>query len=290
MHNTYAIIDIGSNTIVLVVYEVNDKEIHQIYYESIAAHLVGYIENNTMSAEGIRKAFETVSLHIDYCLRSHIENIYADITECGRNITNSQELIDTVKKAGAENVRLLSGREEAMCDYYGAQLDTNLESGLLIDIGGGSTEFVRFENKKVLDAVSIPLGCVRLSKMKYDPEISLTAIQEMRQSHPLITNTEEALGIGGTIRAAHAACADIMKTGRTFTMENLEELYAGLLDENPIYLDAVRRNVTPDRAPVFLPGLGMLVAAGRCFHIKTFKNSNYGVREGYLLHFVLKRV
>ena len=60
--------------------------------------------------------------------------------------------------------------------------------------------------------------------------------------------------------------------------------------EDPFWQKAAKENVTPDRLPVLVPGLGMLAAAAKSFGIQEFVSSEYGVREGFLLHFVLKRI
>ena len=291
MNKTIAIIDIGSNTIVLVVYAVKETSIEQIYYESNAAHLVHYVKDHHMSSDGIQAAKQVFISYVDYCNLHGIQEIYADITECGRNIDNVEELIQTANSCGIPNVRLLTGKEEAMCDFYGASLDSTLEDGLLIDIGGGSTELVRFTNKnKILEAISIPLGCVRLKELPADSNIPEIEISKLKQNNPLLTSTPLAIGVGGTIRACRQACAMLNKTDHSFTSNDLYDLYKGLKEEDPLYWNAVNNSVSSDRIPVLLPGLSMFIAISKAFEIEIFHNSNYGVREGFLLHYVLKRI
>ena len=146
MTKTTSIIDIGSNTIVLAIYSIENNTLKLMESISQAKHLVGYIENGRMRQEGIETAYETVREYMELLSLRNIEEVHADITECGRNISNQQELIHAVQKAGCKDVRILTGHEEAMSDYYGAAISSSLDSGLLIDIGGGSTEFVSFEN------------------------------------------------------------------------------------------------------------------------------------------------
>lgn len=286
-----AVIDIGSNTIVLVIYAVYEDSIKQIHYESNAVHLVQYIQNRHLRSEGIQAAKKIFANYVTYCQVQNVRDIYADITECGRNIDNVEELIQAAKQAGIPSVRLLTGKEEAMCDFYGASLDSNLEDGLLIDIGGGSTELVRFKNHThIEEACSVPVGCVRLKALPVDTPLPENTIRQLREEKPNLTSCMHAIGVGGTIRACRQACSKLHYTDRTFTVEDLKDLYNGLLDDNPKYWNAVQASVSIDRIPVLLPGLHMFVAIADAFDIQIFHNSDYGVREGFLLHFILKRV
>ncbi len=283
----YAVVDIGSNTMVLVIYQVDDTSIRQVFHISTATHLVDDIVNHHMQESGLTKARQTVLSYLCLCIQQKVDEVYADITECGRGIDNSQEFIDTIKQAGIENTILLSGEQEAVCDFYGSQLDKKKESGIIVDIGGGSTEFVRFENHQVIDAVSIPLGCVRLSHLPLDPNISKAEIEKVRVQHPDLTDSATAVGVGGTVRACKKICKNLYKQKGHFSAYQLERLYAALIEENPTALELVKKYVSKDRQDVFIPGLGMLVAASRSFHIQTFYNSDYGVREGFLIRHIL---
>jgi exopolyphosphatase/guanosine-5'-triphosphate,3'-diphosphate pyrophosphatase len=290
MTEHYGVIDVGSNTIVLLIYEVDGPEIRKIHYECTAAHLVQYVRRKHMSTQGIETAVRTVKEYQTWCRLHNVQEVHVDITACGRNIDNQKELVSRISRTGVSSVTVLSGQEEAMCDFYGMSLDRPIQEGLLIDIGGGSTEFTAFRGSQIIEAVSIPLGCVRLADEPYTPDHSLQAIAAMRKEHPLLTDTENAIGVGGTIRACQAICRSVYGETSAFTSEELERMYKGLVEDEPKFLEAMRLSVSPERQPVFIPGMGMLTAAARSFHIHRFYNSENGVREGFLLKYVLHRV
>ncbi len=283
----YAVIDTGSNTMVLVIYEVSDTTIRQIYHLSTATHLVDEIKNKHMQTSGIVKAFQTAKKYVDIAKQMDVAEIWGDITECGRGIDNGQELIQAIEDAGVTHTILLTGEQEAQCDFYGSRFDQPLHDGLLIDIGGGSTEFVRFTNGEMQDAVSIPLGCVRLSHLPLTPSSSMPEIERIRSTHPSLTNAKTAIGVGGTIRACKNMCKAMFDLNGPFTTNDLNQLYEALSNQDPLALHLLKIHVKKDRQEVFLPGLGMLVAAAQSFQIDTFYNSEYGVREGFLVQFVL---
>lgn len=290
MTTTASIIDIGSNTIVLAIYSIANHTLHLEESMSQAKHLVGFIENGKMKQEGIEAAYETVREYMDLLSLRKIENVYADITECGRNISNQEELIHAVQKAGCKNVKILTGHEEAMCDYYGAALSSSLSDGILIDIGGGSSEFVSFANKQATAAYSIPLGCVRLKSMPYTPATSQPYIEDMRRQYPAMKNCHEAIGIGGTIRYTTYAMQKLYGIGESFTIEQAKDFYKRLKEEETEARMALYSIADEDRASVIVPGLGMLLAAMESFDIKVIHKSECGVREGYLAHYILHLV
>lgn len=283
-----AVIDVGSNTIVLAVYSVQSGKLHLEESISRPVHLVGFIENGRMMPEGLDAAFRTVHEYMEFLSLRRIDDVHADITECGRGIRNADRLVDTIRRAGCTDVRILTGEEEAMCDFYGAMQDSSQESGLLIDIGGGSTEFVSFENKRVLAACSVPMGCVRLAKRKYSPSVSEPYIADIRKRFPKLSNASHAVGVGGTLRYTTYVLQELYPVGNSFNCDQVRDLYSRLLNDEPEAVHALQKRVDPDRAAVLLPGMGMLMAAIDSFGIEIIHKSENGVREGYLAHFILR--
>ena len=88
------VIDIGSNTIVLNIYELKENIPIVTFHESNATHLVGYIENKVMKEEGILKACEVLKHYVSILKEKNIESYKAFITEPARNITNKEEDIE----------------------------------------------------------------------------------------------------------------------------------------------------------------------------------------------------
>lgn len=289
MSEKYAVIDIGSNTIVLLVYEIREEEIRKMEYQVAAAHLVQYVKDGHMSLQGIHTAASAVEKYKDWCDSHGISEIHADITACGRGIDNQKQLLDAIASTGISSVRILSGEEEARCSFYGTSLDRTIQDGLMIDIGGGSTELAAFRDNQILDQVSIPLGCVRLSAIPFEEPVCHEALMKMKQEHPLFTSFANGLGVGGTVRACQAMCRLLYEKDDTFAIEDLNQIYDSLRNNDPASLEAMRKAVDPARQEVFVPGLRMLKAVSDVFSIETFHNSENGVREGFLLKYILHR-
>ena len=113
----YAVIDIGSNTIRMVLYKVVNGELRQMLNSKEPAGLVGYVENGRLTGEGIDKLTDTLS-HFKLILESvRVKKVLPFATASLRNIENRDEALSAVQKTCGWRVRVLSGLEEAMCDY-----------------------------------------------------------------------------------------------------------------------------------------------------------------------------
>ena len=131
----YAIIDIGSNTIRMVLYKVINNEIQQMLNSKIPAGLAGYIDNNNMlSKKGILKAIEALSKFQIILESVAVKEVHAFATASLRNISNSEEVLAEIKKHFSFDIEIISGKEEALYDYYGAMKSISSGNGLLVDV------------------------------------------------------------------------------------------------------------------------------------------------------------
>ena len=152
----YAVIDLGSNTIRLVVYEETNAEFHALFTQKFTAGLAAYLQDGMMTPEGIRLICTTLQ---------RCKMLLKEFTPCTtlafstaplRNIRNTQEAIDQIYAETGYSVDVLTGLEEAYLDYYGVQRELPVESGLLFDIGGGSTEILTFAHDGTGVIESVP--------------------------------------------------------------------------------------------------------------------------------------
>lgn len=209
----YAIIDIGSNTIRMVLYKVINNEIQQMLNSKIPAGLAGYIDNNNMlSKKGILKAIEALSKFETILESVDVKEVHAFATASLRNISNSEEVLAEIKKHCSFDIEIISGKEEALYDYYGTMKSISSVNGLLVDVGGGSTELVYFENGKLLSTCSIPVGSLNMYTNYVEDIIPTKSeikninnhISEILNTLPLSSETVNStvlFGVGGSARA-----------------------------------------------------------------------------------------
>ena len=279
-----AVIDIGSNTIVLVTYEIIDNKPINKETFSYPAHLIDYVEDKIMSKEGINLAKKVLLDYKKMCEERNIEEIYCDITEPCR-IHNKDELVESLKETEIK-IYPLTGEEEASLDFLGAKLCfEDIHNGVAFDVGGGSTELISFEDDQVLSAISIPLGCVRLSHYPLDTEICNEELVNIREAnHSLNINSDTLIGIGGTVRAISKLHKDLYGDKKVINVSNLEEMFNRLVNKEEKAILSMQENVNKERQHVLLPGMHMVLEIAHIFNSKEILVSKTGIREGFLLH------
>ena len=297
----YAVIDLGSNTIRLVVYEETNAEFHALFTQKFTAGLAAYLQDGMMTPEGIRLICTTLQ---------RCKMLLKEFTPCTtlafstaslRNIRNTQEAIDQIYAETGYSVDVLTGLEEAYLDYYGVQRELPVESGLLFDIGGGSTEVLTFAHDGTGVIESVPIGSLNLSKKhiaklfpdKKERDAIRLQVQKSLKRHKLnhLPPYETICGIGGTARTVLQllqAMNVILPAQRTFTAEQFRKLKKFLWKKDSAVMELLTQ-YCPDRLHTIFSGiliLETLILQSRCTTVYVCK---YGVREGYLRRYLMQQ-
>ncbi len=279
----YGIIDIGSNTVVLIIYD-HVKPVHVKEYYSDPVHLVSYIQNGTMAEEGIQKTLSVLKQYRRILQQQNVTDYFAFITEPWRRLNNQEYFLSRLAESGLV-IDPLSGTEEAEYDFYGSRIDcSDVMEGNAFDIGGGSTELVSFKDGIIRASLSIPVGCVRLKDMPVTPEVPETHLNAAFAECPALLDikSNELIGIGGTCRAC-GLLAEELYPGEPITRNLVSRMLDGLLCSDEAVVSAMKRVITPGRWAVLAPGLNMLVGIMDAYHADKLRISEGCVREGYLL-------
>lgn len=292
----YCIIDIGSNTIRLVIYRIEGSHIQPILNNKHTAGLAGYIDKkNYLTQEGITKLISVLQEFKEVLRILPDCPVYPFATASLRNIINTDQVLDAVKKETGFEIEVISGYEEAMLDYRGAIRSIPKDTGLLVDIGGGSTELVFFKEKKALAAHSIPIGSLNLYSRfiegvlpkKKEIRIMNQEIQRiLADAMPPAQKyaAQQMCGVGGTARATFALYKNLYKTKKTATqypVDFLEEVLKQT-EENPRKLMRRILKIAPERVHTLIPGILILHNIAAFYGSNTIYTSPYGVRDGYL--------
>lgn len=190
----YGIIDLGSNSIRLVVFEIKDelykrlvantkkeRKSHKAQESDGAreklievakgdfapllstkktAGLSSYVVNGEFSEDGIRKASDILSEFIERAHLMDCANVKVFATAVLRNCDNSKDAVKAIEHKAKCKIDVLPGHDEAFLDYVGAMCWKRTSNATLIDIGGGSTELVRIKGGKGAEMVSLDQGCI----------------------------------------------------------------------------------------------------------------------------------
>ena len=182
----YGVIDIGSNTIRLCIYEAAGGDINLLFNNKNTAGLAGYVKNGALTQKGIKKACSVLKQYKATVKNLPVEKLFVFATASLRNITNTDEALQTVYNETGLEVEVLTGGQEAVYDFIGAARSMSLERGILIDIGGGSTELLVYEKGKIQNSVSFPLGSLSM----YSSCVS-GLFPKKKEKKEIISRTEE---------------------------------------------------------------------------------------------------
>lgn len=294
----YGIADVGSNTVRLSIYKCEGGEIRLLMNRKVMAGLAGYVRHGALTPEGIEVACQTLQGYRSLMDNLELPDLRVFATASLRNISNTEEAVGAVMAATGLRVDVLTGREEAELSFRGAIQNAGLYTGLLADLGGGSTELVSYRNRAIQSACSLSVGSLSLfskyvSKLHPTKEerraIRRAVEEQLEQFVPQHPPARHICGVGGTVRAACKvanAMFDRPAGDRSLDRDELKEMLQRLKkpgrDELRLLLKAV-----PDRIHTIIPGLLALDTIAKAYGAQTITASACGVREGYLLARVL---
>jgi exopolyphosphatase/guanosine-5'-triphosphate,3'-diphosphate pyrophosphatase len=161
-----AIIDIGSNSVRLVVYGGPPRAPFTLFNEKLLAGLgKGLLDGGRLADGSMKSALGALTRFRRLVEMMGVKDVQVVATAAVREASNGAEFLDHVARIGF-SPRILSGEEEAIGAGYGV-LSSNPEAdGVVGDLGGGSLELVRIRKGQVLDKVSLPLGSLRLAAIR----------------------------------------------------------------------------------------------------------------------------
>ena len=174
MKKSIAIIDMGTNTFHLLVAELSERSYRIIHRERVAVKIgMDGINAGRITEEGVNRALEALRNFKSTIQSLSIKNVLAFGTSALRNAKNGVDVIEKIKRETGIETRIISGDEEATYIYGGVRSAMKLgdQKSLIVDIGGGSVEFIIGNEKEILWKQSFEIGGQRLLEkyQKHDP-------------------------------------------------------------------------------------------------------------------------
>lgn len=287
----YAIVDLGSNTIRLSVYQTQeDGRFRLLFSEKETAGLANYISGGRMRPRGIVRAGEVLMDFKRLLMQFAMEELHVFATASLRNIRNTEEAVQTIHEQTGLYVDVISGAEEAELSYYGAANAANLSDGVLFDIGGGSTELVNFSGGIIQESHSLEIGCLNLFRknveklwpQKAEMRKIVHQVHRALSSAQMPSQTHCVCGVGGTARALlNMANSRLGSEGRVLTADQLKAMTELLQRRSREARDLILA-VCPDRVHTIIPGAILMMTLVERLGCQKIWISPYGVREGYL--------
>lgn len=296
-----AVVDIGTNSTRLLVADVDQATgaVRELHRESQVTRLGDKVDTGgKLSDEAIARVAGTLTTYRATIDRYGCEANMAVLTSAVRDASNGAQFTEQVRSQFSLDAQVLSGDEEAQLTFLGAMSDrpVSTEPTVVIDIGGGSTEFIVGADHKASFHVSVQAGVLRMSErhIHTDPPAptELQALAADTRSIFLAGLPSEqrepvkrAIAVAGT--ATSAASIDQALDpydpervhGYTLLRATVELLLARLADLD----EAQRREVVglhPDRAPTIVAGMILLEEAMKAFDLDQVEVSEHDILRG----------
>ena len=285
-----AIIDIGSNSVRLVVYSGPRRNPALIFNEKVMAGLGRSLaENGMIDASAMKRAIEALERFRIVAREMDVDEIVCVATAAVRDASNGAEFTSKARALGLDII-ILSGEDEARISGLGVLSAIPEADGIVGDLGGGSLDLALIGDGKVLETATLPLGVLRAAAVRQDdPSALATAVRRMTQpyrwlrAHP----GKPFYLVGGSWRAF----ARLDMHLASYPLRVLHEYRIDVTRPEPVLAgframekDAVRQatGLAPSRIDT-LPDAIALLRLMRD-HIKPgeFIVSSYGLREGLL--------
>lgn len=298
MAKRVSVIDIGSNSVRMVIYEKTSRFAFHLLHEEKSKVRISenaYKHDGILQEVPMQRTFDALENFLKISDSFKVKKTLCVATSALRDAPNQKDFLQRVREKLKLNIKIISGEREA---YFGAIACANLlpkqSNAMSIDIGGGSTEIAFIDTNNVSHTSSLKLGTVRLKELFFDTNDLEGAKAYIEKELDKIPNEKisNLIGIGGTFRAISYA---IQKSQNyplnkihafEYTQETFRKYIEQILDADETTLAELF--IKPNRFDVIKPGALILKMLVSKFAIKNVITSGVGVREGVYLADLLR--
>lgn len=296
------IIDIGSNTMRLVVWEIYGRGYYRIIDELKETVRLGaetidpaISEDKIKQAAMVLNRFKTLAHNI--C----VDKTIVMATEAVRLASNREAFLEYIKAETGYVPEVLAADEESYLDYYGVACSMEVENSLLVDIGGSSTGLVWIRKNELVESASIPIGTLTLTE-KYDLEDIVTSQnhaameEELRREFGKISWFAEAgfktmILVGGSARTVGRIDRYRKRYPLSITHNytlldlDIQELFNQMMTKTA-YNRSKIRGLEKSRSDIIMGALGIIKTLCSLTGLQELRISGKGLREGRLYQFI----
>lgn len=280
-----AVIDIGSNSVRLVVYGLEGRAIWTGYNEKVLAGLGREVATTgRLSPEGVRDAIDTIRRFSVLLDALPLSGRHVVATAAVREAEDGQEFCDRIAAETGLKVRVLSGEEEALYAALGVIAGSPQAEGVVADLGGSSLELTPVADGRPGRGVTLPLGPFAMGDVEGDPTPAID--DRLKAAGDLKARTLHA--VGGAWRSL--ALLHMRQKGHNLEIVHQYEMSATDVDDLATLLAhqskaSLERLARTNKARAMTLPHAALVLSRLCrkLGVKTVSFSAFGVREGVLL-------
>ncbi|RLA25739.1 MAG: exopolyphosphatase [Gammaproteobacteria bacterium] len=294
-----AAVDLGSNSFHMIVCSINDGQLKTIDRLKEMVRLAsGLNQKNVLDEPTQQRALACLERFGQRIQNFPQNNVRIVGTNTLRTAKNAEQFLQKAEQAIGYPIHIISGIEEARLIYQGVahSLQSNANRRLVMDIGGGSTEYIIGTNSQPSQKESLRMGCVTVSNRFFaDGKISAQRFQnatifvnqQLRPYKNLFNhkNWDEAIGASGSIRSIRKVLMATEWSPGGITPEGLEKLKKHVLNCKHIS-EIELPELDTERLPVFIGGLAILYATFETLNITTMSVSDGALREGLIYDYL----
>ena len=296
-------IDVGSNTLRMLISYPDACGVRQFEYRQKITRLGGnYSPVDGLSGSSMERTLEAFSEFAKILRERPVTQLKAVGTAALRRAHNSRQLIDQVKKHTGINLEIITGAQEARLTAAGVlSVCTPCQDEILIvDIGGGSTEFIFYADKRIQYSQSYPVGVVRVceetaaggERQQLFADLLRQLSTDLRDAGVSSQQLARCLLVGTAGTVTSLAAMNLQMTSYDRNRINNHLLETAWLEQTHLFLSHLsisQREQLPGmeagRGDLILPGLELVIALCRHFNQHSLRVVDAGLLEGLLLDF-----
>lgn len=289
-------IDVGTNSCRMLIVDYYQGRYQVLKQGLITTRLgEGVARTGLLKEKAIERALKAIKNFLWEMRKAGVEKVTLVGTSALRDVKNAGELTARLEQETGNKLKIISGREEARLIYTGVSIDLTGDDFLIIDIGGGSTEFIWQEAKQVVFK-SLNIGAVRMTEgyisdpvkpvdnaeLKVLKEAVNDKLTQLKNNHSF-----RAIGLGGTITTLAAIDLEMQEYESVkihrykLTRDKVKEILARL---SKLYLDERKEipGLQPERADIIIAGTMILQTIMEKFQLAEITISEHGILYGII--------
>lgn len=296
-----AVIEIGTNSTRMLIAEIEDDEINVIKKELSTTRLgEGVDSTKHLKEEAMKRGLEALKKFKTEINNYNINSVKLVGTSALRDVNNAEVFIEKVNSQLGYDLEIISGEREAELIFKGVTQDLDFKDYIIIDIGGGSTEFIwKKRDDEEIHMKSIDIGAVRLTERFIEnkknslsrniiDDISTYVKGILDEEIDNLSDISNLIGVGGTI----TTMASIMLKLDEYNTEAIHNYILKHSDVNKVMnilrkLTLKRREkvtgLNPDRADIIVPGIIILLETMRSLKNLNLRVSDYDILHGLIV-------
>lgn len=294
--NTYAAIDLGSNSFHMAVAGATSSHLQMIDKVRRPVRMgSGLDAQNNITPTTMKRALDCLAIFQQRLRGVPNDQIRAVGTNTLRRARNADEFNNAAQKILGIPIEIISGREEARLIYTGVTYGIRDDKRrLIIDIGGGSTEFITGSGTQPQIMESINMGCVsssqrwfNIDKLHLPKQFEKAIKQAQVETRPLVSEYvkhgwDQCIGSSGTIKATERILIGLGLGDNGISRDHLEQAIKLIGKKGPEAIQKIQ-SISDDRHAVILGGLAVLMACFRSLEIDFMSVSHSALREGVIV-------